>query len=37
VYQKDLGPRTAGLAGKIARFNPDSTWKKVDTAAETKS
>jgi len=37
VYQKDLGPRTAALAGKIARFNPDSTWKKVDTAADTKS
>ena len=37
LYQKDLGPKTAGLAGKITRFNPDSTWKKVDTTAGTKS
>ena len=37
LYQKDLGPKTAGLAGKITRFNPDSTWKKVDTTAGAKS
>jgi hypothetical protein len=27
VYQKDLGPRTAELAGKMTLFNPDSSWK----------
>jgi hypothetical protein len=30
VYQKDLGPNTAARAGAIARFDPDSTWTKVD-------
>lgn len=29
VYQKDLGPRTAGIARAISAFNPDQTWKKV--------
>lgn len=29
VYQKDLGPKTAELAGKIDRFNPDKTWGPV--------
>jgi hypothetical protein len=28
VYEKDLGPKTAELAQKITKFNPDSTWKK---------
>jgi hypothetical protein len=28
VYQKDLGPRTAAIAGKMRVFNPDGTWKK---------
>jgi hypothetical protein len=31
VYQKDLGPRTAEIAGQMASYNPDQTWKKVDT------
>jgi hypothetical protein len=29
VYQKDLGEKTAELAGAITQYNPDSTWKKV--------
>jgi hypothetical protein len=29
VYQKDLGPKTAELAGAIERFNPDKTWSPV--------
>jgi hypothetical protein len=29
VYQKDLGPNTLGLAGKIEWFNPDKTWSPV--------
>jgi Protein of unknown function (DUF2950) len=33
VYQKDLGGRTALLAMRITRFNPDQTWKKVDTSS----
>jgi hypothetical protein len=28
VYEKDLGPGTAAAAQKLARFNPDKTWKK---------
>lgn len=27
VYEKDLGPRTAELAGAMTEYNPDSTWK----------
>jgi len=27
VYQKDLGPNTARIAGQMARFDPDGTWK----------
>jgi hypothetical protein len=29
VYEKDLGPKTADLAQKITRFNPDRTWKRL--------
>jgi hypothetical protein len=30
VYQKDLGPGTAARAAAIARFDPDSSWTRVD-------
>jgi hypothetical protein len=33
VYQKDLGPNTLELAGKIERFNPDKTWAPVISGA----
>jgi Protein of unknown function (DUF2950) len=36
VYQKDLGPETADLAEKMTTFNPDPTWKKVDTSVSAK-
>ena len=29
VYQKDLGEKTAEMAGSMTEYNPDSTWKKV--------
>lgn len=29
VYEKDLGPKTLELAGKIDRFNPDKSWSPV--------
>jgi hypothetical protein len=29
VFQKDLGPRTARLASRMTRFNPDRSWQKV--------
>jgi hypothetical protein len=28
VFSKDLGPETANVAGAIAAFDPDSTWKR---------
>ncbi len=28
VFEKDLGPDTAAIVGKITRFNPDGNWKK---------
>ncbi len=27
VYQKDLGPETASIAGNLTQFDPDATWK----------
>jgi Protein of unknown function (DUF2950) len=30
VFQKDLGERTTKIAERMASFNPDQTWKKVD-------
>jgi hypothetical protein len=30
VYEKDLGPGTGARAGAITRFDPDSSWTKVD-------
>jgi Protein of unknown function (DUF2950) len=30
VYEKDLGPDTAARAAAITRFDPDSSWQKVD-------
>ena len=29
VYEKDLGPDTARIAGSMTAFNPDSTWQQV--------
>lgn len=29
VYQKDLGDKTAEIAGAMTEYNPDSTWTKV--------
>ena len=29
VHEKDLGPATAGEAGKMKSYNPDKTWSKV--------
>ena len=30
VYQKNLGPETARIAGNLKSFNPDLSWKLVD-------
>lgn len=29
LYQKDLGPNSASIAGEMKVFNPDSSWSKV--------
>jgi hypothetical protein len=29
VYQKNLGPRSAAIAASMTRFDPDSSWSKV--------
>jgi hypothetical protein len=29
VYEKDLGPDTETIVGKIHRFNPDGSWDLV--------
>jgi Protein of unknown function (DUF2950) len=36
VFQKDLGPDTADIAEHMTSFNPDPTWKKVDTSEAAK-
>jgi hypothetical protein len=30
IYEKDLGPETAKIAGALVKYDPDKTWKKVD-------
>ncbi|AMN43659.1 DUF2950 domain-containing protein [Rhodoplanes sp. Z2-YC6860] len=34
IYQKDLGPNTDRVASDIKLFNPDHTWKRVESAAK---
>jgi hypothetical protein len=29
IFQKDLGPKTAEIAGKMKEYNPDSNWEPV--------
>ena len=29
LYEKDLGPDTAKIAGEMTAYNPDKTWKRV--------
>lgn len=33
VYQKNLGERTEAIAKRMTSFDPDQTWKKVDTSS----
>jgi hypothetical protein len=32
VYQKDLGPNTAQLAGAMTAYDPDATWQPASKA-----
>lgn len=34
VYQKDLGPETAGIAARMTTFDPDLTWSRVAMTSE---
>ena len=34
VYQKDLGDRTESIVKTMTSFDPDKSWKKVDTGRE---
>jgi hypothetical protein len=34
VYQKDLGNSTAALVKRMSWFDPDQTWKKVDSSTK---
>ena len=34
VYQKDIGNSTGALVRRMNWFDPDQTWKKVDTSAK---
>ncbi len=37
VYQKDLGPNTARIAGNMTAFNPDNTWQRVADTVEPRT
>jgi Protein of unknown function (DUF2950). len=37
VYQKDLGPDTARIAGSLEKYDPDETWKKAEKEAKPAS
>ena len=30
VYEKDLGPESAAMAGKMSDYNPDDSWKRIE-------
>lgn len=30
VYEKDLGPESAAMAGKMSDYNPDESWKRLE-------
>jgi hypothetical protein len=36
VFEKDLGPDTANIAERMASFDPDPSWKKVETTEPPK-
>jgi hypothetical protein len=36
VFQKDLGPDTAKMAGRITSYNPDRSWQKVSDTQTAK-
>jgi hypothetical protein len=31
VYEKDLGKNTASIAQEMKKFDPDSSWRKVES------
>ena len=33
LYQKDLGPKTDSVARAMTRYNPDSSWQRVEESA----
>jgi hypothetical protein len=37
VLQKDLGPRTARIAGRMSAYDPDHTWRPATTEAPAKA
>jgi hypothetical protein len=37
IYEKDLGPKTAGIAAAMTAFSPDSTWQRVSEADQASS
>ena len=30
VYEKDLGPESAAMAGKMTQYDPDASWKRIE-------
>ena len=30
VYEKDLGPESAAMAGKMTQYDPDESWKRIE-------
>jgi hypothetical protein len=37
IYEKDLGPKTAELANAMTAYNPDKTWKAVESGSDSGS
>jgi hypothetical protein len=37
IYEKDLGPQTAGIAAGMTAFNPGNTWQRVSEADQASS
>ena len=37
IYEKNLGPQTAGIATAMTAFDPDSTWQRISEADQASS
>ena len=37
AHEKDLGPETSALVGRLTRYDPDATWRRVPSEPDRAS